>query len=224
MTEEFSVRNRDWLERWESGNTGWHHQEFNPHLLAFWQRLELATPCRVLVPLCGKSRDMVWLAEQGHSIVGVELSPLAVEGFFREQGLEPERKIAGGFECWEAGPYQILCGDIFNLHPDHIGHVDAVYDRASLVALNAQQRAQYAGLLARLLPGNCKVLLVAMDYDQRQMAGPPYCVDGEEVERLFQAHFAVTLLDSLDLLKETERYAGLGLSHMREQIYCLRCD
>jgi thiopurine S-methyltransferase len=30
---------------------------------------------------------MIWLAEQGHRVVGVELSQIAVAAFFRENGL-----------------------------------------------------------------------------------------------------------------------------------------
>jgi thiopurine S-methyltransferase len=213
--------NRYWLKRWQEGSTGWHHQEFNPHLLGFWHEVAVPADCRVLVPLCGKSRDMAWLAEQGHRILGVELSPLAVEGFFAEQGLTPAREMLGELESWQAGPYRILCGDIFRLQPAHLEGVGAVYDRASLVALSAAQRSDYARLLARLLPAGTGMLLVAMDYAQQEMSGPPYCISTAEVETLFSAHFSVELLDSLDLLKDTDRYAERGLSRLHEQVYRL---
>lgn len=218
----FSSVNQDWLNRWEAGNTGWHHQEFNPHLLGFWQELGVPAGCRVLVPLCGKSSDMVWLAQQGHTVVGVELSPLAVEAFFEEQQLKPERGGDGAFESWQAGPYRILCGDIFQLQGHHLQAVEAVYDRASLVAFNPQQRRNYADILGPLLPSNCRMLLVAMDYRQEQMQGPPYCVNSAEVEQLFGEKFSIELLDSLDLLKETDRYSDRGLSHLLEQVYFMQ--
>lgn len=222
LAENYSDINQHWLTRWVEGNTGWHHQEFNPHLLGLWPQLMAERGCRVLVPLCGKSRDMVWLAQQGHEVLGIELSPMAVENFFEEQQLNAERSSDGAFEVWQAGPYQILCGDIFQLQEHHLEGVEAVYDRASLVAFNPRQRQDYAELLGRLLPQKCGMLLVAMDYLQEQMEGPPYCVNGSEVEQLFGERFSITLLDSLDLLKETDRYRDRGLTHLFEQVYQLR--
>lgn len=220
MTQQ--EQNRLWLERWEQGDTGWHHEETNPHLLAFWPSLAIEPGARVAVPLCGKSRDMVWLADHGYRVVGIELSPLAVAAFFAEQGLRPECRSVGALESWRAGPYEILCGDIFQLEPRHLDGVSALYDRASLVALDGEQRAAYAALLARLLPAGTRMLVVAMEYHQGEMAGPPFSVAQSEVESLFAEAFTVTLLDSLDLLRDTERYAGLGLSRMVEQIYRLQ--
>ncbi len=100
--------------------------------------------------------------------------------------------------------------------------VDAVYDRASLIALNPMQRAHYAQLLATLLPEKCRMLLVAMDYPQEEMAGPPYSVQEAEVRALFESRFKVELLHTLNLLKESERYGEKGLSRMLEQVYLLK--
>jgi len=183
--------NSNWLERWEQQNIGWHHEEYNPHLLKYWQVLDVPEGTLVLAPLCGKSRDMVWLAEQGYRVRGIELSPLAVETFFIEQGLQPERETVHGFERWSAGPYEIFCGDIFDLEQLDNSQVGAVYDRASLVALNPLQRREYVPLLKRLLPEGCPMLLVAMDYSQHEMSGPPYSVDEREVRSLFRPDYVI---------------------------------
>lgn len=172
--------------------------------------------------MCGKSQDMVWLAQQGHSIIGVEISDIAVKDFFSERGLTPERKSSEQFQLFQAEKYTLLCGDIFRLKPDHLQGVSAVYDRASLVALDASHRQTYAKLLADLLPANCSVLLVTMDYPQHEMKGPPYSVPEGEVHTLFDDDFLITHLHSLDLLKESDRYRGKGLSSLSENIYMLR--
>jgi thiopurine S-methyltransferase len=213
--------NEDWLQRWVDHNIGWHHEEYNPHLLNHWQVFDLPLGALVLAPLCGKSRDMVWLAEQDYRVRGIELSPLAVESFFQEQGLQPEREQVGDFERWSAGPYEIFCGDIFNLDQLDNSQVAAVYDRASLVALNPVQRMHYVQLMKRTLPENCPILLVAMDYAQHEMSGPPYSVNETEVYALFRSNYTVTQLDSLDLLNESDRYREQGLSRIFEQIYQL---
>ena len=173
----------------------------------------------VLAPLCGKSRDMIWLAEQDYRVRGIELSPLAVANFFQELGLQPQREQVGDFERWSAGPYEIFCGDIFDLEQLDNSAVAAVYDRAALVALNPEQRTQHARLIKRPLPAGCPILLVAMDYSQHEMAGPPYSVNKSEVRELFHSNYTVTLLESLDLLNKSERYREAGLTHIFEQIY-----
>lgn len=221
-TDTLRDTNADWLQRWKDQNIGWHHVEFNQHLLNHWHSLRTPQGSLVLAPLCGKSRDMLWLAKQGYRIRGIELSPLAVESFFQEQSLQPEVTRVAGFDCWRKGPYELCCGDIFDLAQLEIGDADAVYDRASLIALNPQQRAHYAEMLCGLLPKPCRMLLVAMDYPQEEMHGPPYSVGEAEVRSLFEPRFQVRLLHTLDLLKEGKRYGDKGVSRMREQVYLLK--
>ncbi len=214
--------NSFWIKRWLYGDIGWHHQETNPHLLSHWHELEISPGSSLLVPLCGKSMDMVWLAQSGYSIIGVEISSKAVEEFFAERGLIPQRTVSGAFEMFQAEEYQLLCGDIFRLGPEHIQGVKAVYDRASLVALNPKQRKHYAELMTSILPAGCCMLLVAMDYPESEMQGPPYSVPESEVVELFGDGFSITKLHSLNLLQDTERYTGKGLSRLAEQIYMLK--
>jgi thiopurine S-methyltransferase len=213
--------NEHWLQRWQDNNIGWHHVEFNTHLLNHWHRLALPSGSLILAPLCGKSRDMVWLAEQGYRIRGVELSRIAVETFFQEHNLVPEITSVGAFERWSSGPFELYCGDIFDLPELPIQDLHAVYDRASLVALNPQQRRQFSQMLIDRLPEGIKILLVTMSYPQHEMAGPPYSVPEAEVRNLFEGRFDVNLLHSLDLLKDTQRYGDRGVSQMLEQIYQL---
>jgi thiopurine S-methyltransferase len=214
--------NDNWLQRWQRQDIGWHHTEFNAHLLNHWHALRMPRGSLILAPLCGKSRDMCWLAEQGYRIRGIELSPLAVESFFSENQLRPEITAQEGFERWRAGPYDIYCGDIFDLKLLDNGDIDAVYDRASLIALSPVQRERYAELLRERLPQRCKMLLVAMDYPQEQMPGPPYSVQETEVRALFESRFQVRLLHTLNLLQDSERYGDKGLSRMTEQVYLLK--
>jgi thiopurine S-methyltransferase len=222
MSDEVRDPNGNWLQRWKNQNIGWHHVEFNPHLLNHWHALRMPRGSLVLAPLCGKSRDMVWLAEQGYRIRGIELSPLATECFFQEQNLEPAVTTEAAFECRRAGPYELYCGDIFDLPQLDNRDIDGVYDRASLVALNPLQRKHYAQMLCDLMPQSSRMLLVAMDYPQEEMQGPPYSVQEAEVRALFASRFKVTLLHTLDLLKDTERYVDKGVSRMSEQVYLLK--
>ncbi len=224
MSDPDAIRdpNNNWLQRWEEHNIGWHHVEFNPHLLNHWHALRLPQGSLVLAPLCGKSRDMVWLAGQGYRIRGIELSPLAVESFFDEHDLQPEVTQVAGFERWQAGPYELYCGDIFDLPQLDNSDIDAVYDRASLIALNPLQRNHYAEMLCDLLPKRSRMLLVAMDYPQEEMPGPPYSVREAEIKSLFEPKFQVQLLHTLGLLKDSERYGDKEVKRLLEQVYLLK--
>src|SRR5665647_3863458 len=95
-----------WLERWEQEQTGFHQNEINPYLRQHWQHLAGNGP--VFVPLCGKSLDMLWLRKQGLDVVGVELSPIAVEAFFEENALIPPRVNRDKFDRFDAVSYTHL--------------------------------------------------------------------------------------------------------------------
>lgn len=211
-----------WHQRWADNLIGFHQSQLNPHLRDFWPRLKPERGSTVFVPLCGKSLDMGWLRDQGYRVLGVEISPLAVEGFFRESGLTPQCEEQGGFRVYSAAGIDILCGDFFALQPQHVAGVKAAYDRASLIALPPEMREQYAGHLARLLAAEVPVLLITLDYPQTQMQGPPFSVDESEVRTLYQDDFHIELLCSSDILSQETRFAERGLSRLQETVYLMR--
>jgi thiopurine S-methyltransferase len=87
-----------WHKKWASNQIGFHLPQVNPYLQRFWPDLNLSSHARVLVPLCGKSLDLLWLAGRGHRVLGIELSEKAVEGFFSEQQLQPQISEHGVFK------------------------------------------------------------------------------------------------------------------------------
>src|SRR5665811_341557 len=136
-----------WLQCWRDQRTDFNQKTVNQLLTRFWPSLDLARGIRVFVPLCGKSLDMIWLANQGHEVIGVELSPIAVRAFFRENRLQPARRQVGKFTLWKHGRLSILCGDYFSLTKGDLGHIDTVYDRAALTALPEDIRLLYVAHL-----------------------------------------------------------------------------
>ena len=210
-----------WLERWEKEEIGFHQDDFNPYLRRYWQDLHLAPGSRVFVPLCGKSRDMLWLREQGHHILGVELSAIAVQAFFRENGYVPGHGSDGRFERCEADGINILCGDFFDLGRDDLADVQAVYDRASLIALPPEMRERYVRHLASILPHATQILLITVEYPQAEMQGPPFSVTSGEVEALYRDYADVRMLANQDVLAQNPRFQERGLSQLREHIFLL---
>ncbi len=210
-----------WLERWERQETGFHQDDFNPYLRQYWQQLHLARGSAVFVPLCGKSMDMLWLRDQGHQVLGVELSAIAVQAFFRENGYTPRHDARGKFDLCEADGVGILCGDFFDLTRDHLEQVSAVYDRASLIALPPEMRGRYVRHLVSILPPATQILLITVEYPQEEMQGPPFSVSASEVETIYREHAEVRLLAQLDVLEQNPRFQQRGLSRMVENIFQL---
>lgn len=183
-----------WHRRWENNDIGFHEGEANALMVRHFQRLDLPPGSRVFLPLCGKTRDIAWLLSQGYRVVGAELSALAIAQLFAELGVEPEVTRLGAMDHNHAPGVEIFVGDIFDLTADQIGAVDAVYDRAALVAMPKGLRDRYAAHLADITQ-TAPQLLICFEYDQSLMRGPPFSVDADEVARLYRGRYAPKLLE-----------------------------
>lgn len=182
-----------WHDKWATGNIAFHREEANPALVAHLDRLALPPGARLFVPLCGKTRDIGWLRARGYRVCGAELSETAVARLFAEMGVEPERRAGGPPTHYAAPGIDIHVGDILALDRATLGPVDAVYDRAALVALPEGMRARYAAHLVALT-GGAPQLLVCYDYDQAQMDGPPFSVDAAQVRGFYAGDYDPVLL------------------------------
>jgi thiopurine S-methyltransferase len=209
-----------WHARWQRGETGWHEGQINVHLQELWPGLGLDPATRVFVPLCGKSRDLLWLAGRGHRVIGVEIAEVGVQAFFDENGLRPTVTDEPPFRRYAVDEVTLLCGDFFDLRPEHLAGVGAFYDRASLIALPPALRERYAAHLKTLLPAAIG-LLITFDYDQAEMAGPPFSLQPGEVARLLGDRFALTALADLDLIDESPKFRQRGLTALREKVWRL---
>jgi len=196
-----------WIERWRAGRTGWHEPGGNAGLRAHWQRLNAGT--RVLVPLCGKSPDLLWLAEQGHEVVGVELSGIAVQAFFEENELAHSVDESGALPAWRAEemPITIHQGDYFAVE---LSGFDALYDRGALVAMSAGTRPAYVEKTQRSLDAGAGCLIVTLEYDQARVDGPPFAIMPEEIRRYWPDLERAEARDDLDTSPPKFREAGLG--------------
>ena len=210
-----------WLDRWQQGLIGFHQEQVNPYLVQNWLKCGAQAGDKVLVPLCGKSKDMVWLHQQGMQVRGVDLSEMAVEAFFAENNLPAQQDVFGHFSRWRAPGYELLCGDFFNVMPDDTQRDHFVYDRASLIALPPDMRQKYAKHLSGLLVPGSKVLLVTMEYPQHEMQGPPFSVHENEVRKLYSDSFNIEKVGHVDVLSESPRFRDRGLSQMIETTYIL---
>lgn len=210
-----------WHERWQRGELGWHIEDVNPLLERYWSRLGVATDAAVLVPLCGKSRDLLWLAGLGHPVIGIELSAIGAEAFFTESGLTPTVTEDPPFRRYRAGSLQILCGDFFDLEPKHLPDVGAVYDRGALVALPVETRNRYVAHVQALFPAPRKSLVITFDYPQQEMDGPPFSVGPGDIETYFGASHRIETLAVTDALAQNPHFRERGVTRMREIVFAL---
>lgn len=213
--------NESWLTRWRDGRTAWHRDEVNAALVEHFHRVEPRSGGEVLVPLCGKSCDLDWIVARGHAVLGVELSEVAVEAWFRERDLDARRDHEGRFDVWCAGGIKILCGDFFDLDAPRLQSVQAVYDCAALVALPESTRARYAAHLRGLLPPGTRVLLLGLEYDPAEMQGPPFSVGVDEVRSLFADAAAFRDLGERPIIDIESGLAARGLTRVSERVYVI---
>jgi thiopurine S-methyltransferase len=210
-----------WRARWRTGQIGFHQSAPDRHLAEFWPRLKLPPDSSVFVPLCGKSLDLLWLRDNGHSVSGVELSAIALESFCMENGILTRRRILADFERYEAAGLELFCGDYFSLNSGILGAIDAVYDRAALISWTPQMRLAYVKQATALVRRGAQILLVTLEYPPEQMAGPPFPVTSEEVRRLYAKDFAIQQLDRQDILAAEPRLRSRGLTLLHEVCYRL---
>jgi thiopurine S-methyltransferase len=211
-----------WRERWQNQDIGFHQADYHQLLQAHWRRLGLSTGSPVFVPLCGKSLDMVWLAQQGHNVIGAELSEIAVDGFFAECGLEPTTREEGPFVVKSAGPYELWCGDIFELPHEAVSSVAGVYDRAALIALPPPLQERYAAKLKEVLPAQASMLLINLEYDQAQMSGPPFATPRRQVHQLFDADYLCDEIACRNVLETHPHFKQRGLTALEECAFLLQ--
>ena len=199
------MESKFWQQRWQEGRIGFHKSDVNPELIKYFSNIALPVGSQVLVPLCGKSIDMVWLACAGYDVVGIELVESAVQAFFAEQNITPtiteltstaDKSTLKRYEGQLAGQTITLwAADIFALSTIDIGDIDAVYDRAALIALPANMRADYSRHIVKL-SNNAPQLLITLNYDQSKKDGPPFSITQQQLHQYYSADYKIVELAS----------------------------
>lgn len=206
-----------WHKKWETNDIAFHENAANPLMVKYFEELSLARGSRVFVPLCGKSLDIHWLLANGFRVTGAELSQVAVEQLFAELGVEPQIAAVGDLVHYSAKSIDIFVGDIFDLTSELLGQVDAVYDRAALVALPEEIRKRYTAHVAEIT-SHAPQLLICFEYDQSLQDGPPFSISDEEVIQHYRASYDLRLMTKADVA------GGLkGKCAATENVWLLKC-
>lgn len=191
-----------WQARWDANQTSWHIQDPNLFLRRYLRELLPAEAQtvpgmgpRVLVPLCGKTVDMAFLARGGFRVVGVDGVKKALDEFAEEHAvtlpsggktmlvnlppaIDPQLFHASAVlisahpdepvRTQAAPPVLLVQGDFLKLGPgeaEALVPFDAAFDRGGLVAVAPADRVQYANVMAGLIAPGGRVLLVVCEHE-----------------------------------------------------------
>ncbi len=219
-----------WNDRWKQNKIGFHQTNVNPYLAYFYgdkgADVSKRQALKVFVPLCGKSLDLLWLAQNGYAVFGVECSAKAVVNFFTENGLNYQSvsrdKHAFYQHSEQAASIEIYQGDFFDLQSADLTGITDIFDRAALIALPDSMRGQYVDKMVQLQQSGTRTLLVTLSYNQPEMNGPPFSVDEQEVYALYEKDFSIEKLLQKNILEQEQHFKARGLTALTETVYKLK--
>lgn len=195
------MKHEFWHDKWQKNEIGFHLNQPHSLLVKYINSLNLEKNNRIFLPLCGKSLDIHWLLAQGYHLIGIDLSPIAIEELISELAIPfTERKLEK-LTHYHHPQIDLFVGDFFELTSSNIGKIDAIYDRAALVALPEEMRTDYAQHLMQI-SNQATQLLISFEYDQSVMAGPPFSISPQQLKDYYSKQYQLQLLDSqTELLK-----------------------
>ncbi|XP_043203535.1 probable thiopurine S-methyltransferase [Amphibalanus amphitrite] len=179
-----------WEQKWSEGKINFHKQEVHPDLKRWYDKLVPDDrPRTVLVPLCGKSVDMMWLHSKGHTVIGIECAEKAILDFFAENKLDFTTSSVPEATLYQTadGRLRLYRADICRLSGETIGAVDGIWDRASYVAMNVEDRPKYAALLRSVMAPGCRYLLSTVEYGPCEFRGTPRSVTPADFRPEFES-------------------------------------
>ena len=213
---------KDWLDRWQKNQIGFHEGEVNPYLKQYIADFNLKAGDRIFMPLCGKAHDMAWLAKQGFEVIGIELSSVAIEAFFTEFKMQYQQFESDRFILRKSGNIMLFEGDYFDLQAQDLEGCKLVFDRAALIAIDEANRSRYSQHMMDITPSADDMFLITLNYDQSIMSGPPFSVTENEVFQHYQDNYEIKLLERHEVVDEQPRWREKGLSSLLESVYRLQ--
>lgn len=211
-----------WIEKWNNNQTGFHKDFTHPLLIKFIDKFNMSEGDTVFVPLCGKSLDILWLAQQGYHVIGVEVSELAVCKFFTENNLKFTKISQDGFEIYKHKNITIFRGDFFAMLPEHTIDVKAVYDRAAFIALPDDIVSNYVNKLKEIIPKGAQTLLITLEFEKTSgPIGPPFNSPDIKVNKLFKQYSSVEMVQQEDIISREHKFKEQGCDYVYERVYLI---
>lgn len=201
-----------WLSRWRKNKIGFHMADGYPTLEQHLANISFPKQQTALVPLCGKSRDLITLTHHFNKVVGVEISEKAIKEFLQEHNLTATESSFADFKIFKTESINLWCGDFMKLPAHKLPSIDLIYDKAALVALPSDKRPEYAEKLVSLCSDSTFIMLHHFTYNQKEMPGPPFSVSDRELNAYFGEKFNAIILEKSEIdLNRFKKFQYRGL-------------
>ena len=214
------MKNEYWLNKWQTNDISFHENVVNPDLITYIEKLNLKSGDNILVPLCGKTKDMLWLADQGLHVFGIEISPIACQDFFSEMNISPEIKQFNNVTKFKYKNITLLCGDLFDITKNDFPKIHAVYDCKALIALPSDVRVKYVNHIISCVGTDIRILLHTRE-TTCEVSPPPYPVEIDEIKILYGKYFKIERLKYVSINEIPERLVNKGYTEMKEAVYLI---
>lgn len=180
-----------WQKKWDLNEIGFHQKETSPLLEKYLNKIiyHNGTKSHCLIPLSGKTNDIIYLKNYFSLVTGVEIIKKAVESFFSENNFKPVQKE----NCYTYENIEIIHDDFFNLPNKTKLKYDFVFDRASIIALPENLRFKYVNTVKSLLGPRFTIFLISIEYNSPDLIGPPFSVPEDEIHK----HYAEFKIEKL---------------------------
>jgi len=210
-----------WQNRWEKGEINFHLNSIHPDLKLYLSKLSLAPDSTIFVPLCGKTLDIGYLLSNGYRVIAAEMVEIAVKQLFEELQLTPNVSAWKEGLCYQSGALTVYVGNFFDLSVEDCAGVDAIYDRAALVAMPHKRQSEYCRHLG-LITQHAKCLLSTLTFDQNTVEGPPFSISMEQLHRYYADRYTIECLKETETIDEEPTFQAKGLKSVIRRAFLLK--
>jgi thiopurine S-methyltransferase len=181
---------------------------------------------------------MAYLASQDNvEVTGLDGIRSALEEFAAEHSsleIVPLPSSGDKYERFSGKNIYLLKGDYFDLDDTTAGgRFDAVWDRASIIAIEPSLRELYVETLSKVIKPGGTLLVSTLDRrtgtEEGMNAGPPYSVPEGEIRRLYEGQDwveSVILVEEIDQFAaspaDKERFSKSGTTSMYNLVFVIK--
>ena len=169
----------DWEHHYKTNDLGWDLGRVAPPFARLWKE-RMVSPCKAIIPGCGRGHEAIFLAEHGFQITAVDFAQGAVTSL--KKSLEKKNLLG-----------QVLCQDFFELDLCFNNKFDLMLENTFFCAIKPSMRQKYVLTAGRILrPG---ALFIGLFYETDKEGGPPFNTKKSDIEEYFSERFKVEILD-----------------------------
>ena len=181
MTDEIrdGYEQADWQKHYDDNELSWDLGEVANPFVRMWEDKAI-TPGTLIVPGCGQGHEVIYFAERGFQVTGVDFSPGAVKLLRESLG---SKQLSA----------QVLHRNFFELEDAHDQAYDAVLEQTFFCAIHPDQREAYVDTVSRILKPNG--MLLGLFYQTGEDGGPPFNTTESDIRNHFSEAFDIERLE-----------------------------